>query len=199
MPRYIRRGVKHGGVTGGSRPNSYGTNVIPGANPRGDGKLQCGHKATQPPRHLTRKVPRYQWDTDIRRVCEACFQTALADPDSIWRKVDGEGQKIEPETPLETLRHENINLKVDVHVLRQRLKSLPDWPELQHLARLCLAAEALLETHPNAPELDALFVALVDAQVQQFMTRLDRYNFLPDGRPGRRNLDQPEPLRTETP
>lgn len=190
MPRHIRRGVKHGGVTGGSRPNSYRTNILPGANPRGDGRLACGHKATQPPRYLGRKKPRYEWDSDCRRVCEACYQTAIADPESIWREVDTEFQPLDPEDTEAVLRHDNVQLKVQVNVLRQRLESMPDWPVLQRVSRLCLAAEVLLETHPNMPELDALFAALVDPQVQKFMIRLERYNMLPDGKPGRVTLEK---------
>jgi hypothetical protein len=185
MPRYIRKGVKHGGVTGGSRPNSYRTNILPGANPRGDGRLACGHKATQPPRYLARKQPRYKWDTDCRRVCEACYQTALADPESIWREADAEFQPTDPDDSEAILRRDNVNLRIQVHVLEQQLASLPDWPRLQQVARLGLAAEALLYAHPDTPELQPLFDALIDPEVQRFLTTLDRYNMLPDDKPGR--------------
>jgi len=193
MPRKIRAGVKHGGVTGGSHPNSYKTNVIPGANPRGDGKLSCGHPATQPPVYLIRKKPRFQGDVDLyfaRRVCQTCYEFEVANPNSIWKPTTETGEQGNPsETALE---RENRSLRVLCYVAMTRLKQRPDWPLVQKLARLALDVEQLLNDESDDDNdaaiqaiMDRMEAHYMDAEVLKFLGRLDETNLLPDGRPGR--------------
>jgi len=188
VPGYIRKSVKHGGVSGSMRPNSRKTNILPGGNPRGDGKLQCGHAATQPSRYLARKKARREWDADVRRVCEACWQTIAHDPDSEWEQVDENYQWIDqtkpsPETDLE---RENRYLRTLANVLLSRLRGHPDWPLVQKLAGVCLAAEQLLnESDKSDPLHERLYALVMDREVVDFLIRMDRMNLLPDDRNGR--------------